>query len=204
MKGLLLKDYYMITKYCRINFIFSIIFIAVALVNEENIFFLFYPCLMAGTIPMTIFSYDEREKWNEYCETLPYKTSEIVSAKYISGIILTVLTVLVISLAEAAKMLYTGTFSFDSLLTLITAAFAASLVSPSLMMPFVYKFGNEKGRTVNFFAIVVVGAIFGVIQTFLEEGTLPDLQTVLLIGAAGSVLLYVLSWNISIKLYSSK
>ncbi len=204
MKGLLFKDLIQAAKYCRINFIISLIFVAMALLNENNIFFLFYPCLMAGTIPMTLYSYDERENWNDYCKILPYKPADIVSVKYITGIILTVLSVLVIALAETAGMLYKENFSFDMLLTIIIAALSISLVSPSLMMPFVFKLGAEKGRTAYFFAIVLAGSFFGVIQTFLSDEALPDLQTVLTMAAAGAAVLYALSWLISIKIYEKK
>ena len=62
MKGLLLKDFYMAAKYCR-------------------------ACLLCGMIPVNLLAYDERSRWLEYSGTLPYTKAQIVSGKYLVGII---------------------------------------------------------------------------------------------------------------------
>ena len=60
MKGLLLKDWYMMKKYCRAYLLIAVVFIAVSLGNEDNMFFVFYPCLLCGMIPVNLLGYDER------------------------------------------------------------------------------------------------------------------------------------------------
>ena len=54
MKGLLLKDWYMIQKYCRSYILITAVFIGISLENGENLFFTFYPCMLCGMIPVTL------------------------------------------------------------------------------------------------------------------------------------------------------
>ena len=42
MKGLLLKDWYMIASYCRRYLFIPVIFAAMIFLGENNLFFLFY------------------------------------------------------------------------------------------------------------------------------------------------------------------
>jgi len=53
MKGLLLKDWYMVWKYCKYYFLLGIVFFAFSIV-EDNMFFVFYPCLLCGIIPANL------------------------------------------------------------------------------------------------------------------------------------------------------
>ncbi len=49
MKGLLLKDFYQLTKYCRAYLAVALVFAAAAAVNN-NMFFLVYPMIMVSVI----------------------------------------------------------------------------------------------------------------------------------------------------------
>ena len=43
MRGLLLKDLYMMAKYCRAYLLMAVVFVAVSLFSSDNLFFIFYP-----------------------------------------------------------------------------------------------------------------------------------------------------------------
>ena len=66
MKGLLLKDWYMMKQYCRTYPVIAVAFMALSLVDSDNLFFVFYPCLLCGMIPVTLLGYDERSGWVQY------------------------------------------------------------------------------------------------------------------------------------------
>ena len=83
MKGLLLKDLYMVVKYCKAYLLIAVVFLAVSLMGSDNLFFIFYPCLLCGMIPVNLLAYDERSRWPQYCGTLPYTKGQIVSGKYL-------------------------------------------------------------------------------------------------------------------------
>ena len=112
MKGLLLKDWYMIQKYCRSYILITAVFIGLSLANGENLFFTFYPCMLCGMIPVTLLGYDERSGWMQYSGTMPYAKEQIVSEKYLIGILVQLTVLLVTGIAQVTKMMITGCFAF--------------------------------------------------------------------------------------------
>lgn len=88
MKGLITKDIFMIAKYFKLYFLMDVIFIAVAFFSPDSSSFLMIPVLLSGIIPITLLAYDERSHWTEYSGALPYSKAQIVSAKYLIGLLL--------------------------------------------------------------------------------------------------------------------
>ena len=70
MKGLLRKDLYMMGKYCRSYLLLVIVFLCVSVFSSDNLFFVFYPSLFSGMIPVSLLAYDERSRWTQYSGTL--------------------------------------------------------------------------------------------------------------------------------------
>ena len=84
MKGLLQKDLYMIWRYGRMLLAVSALFVVFGAFSKgENFFFIIYPVLFAGVLPVTLLSYEERFGWDKYCDTLPLGRKTVVSARYI-------------------------------------------------------------------------------------------------------------------------
>lgn len=52
MKGLLLKDWYMMKQYCRTYPVIAVAFMALSLVDSDNLFFVFYTTLNLKDIQM--------------------------------------------------------------------------------------------------------------------------------------------------------
>ena len=145
MKGLLLKDYYTIIKYCRFYLIMLLIFIVISSIGETSPFFMFYPALIAWLIPVTLISIDEKEKWDIYCSTLPFDRKQMISEKYLLGFLF-VLSVMIASSAEQViRMSVLGIFSWSDLFLLSGTVFMLGLIGPSVLLPFIFKFGAEKG-----------------------------------------------------------
>lgn len=206
MKGLLLKDLYMIKKYCKAYVFITLIFIAVSFVSSENLFFIFYPCLLCGMIPVNLLSYDEHSKWMQYCETMPYTKNQIVSGKYVIGLLTQASVLLITVIAQAIRMIFSGTFALGEYVVLIMLLFIMSLVASSITLPFMFKLGVEKGRMAYYIMIGIVCAgsiissnlLSGEIQSKIElNGILP------LICIAG-IGLYALSWYLSVVFYKKR
>ena len=76
MKGLLRKDFYMLWSYCRSFLVLILVFSLVSLA-QPNAFYTIYPVMIASMLPISVISYEERCKWNIYCQTLP-KVTEVL------------------------------------------------------------------------------------------------------------------------------
>ncbi len=59
MKGLLLKDFYMTKKYCKIYLLMAAVFLAISCVGNTNMVFAFFPIILSGMIPINLLTYDE-------------------------------------------------------------------------------------------------------------------------------------------------
>ena len=119
MKGLLLKDWYMTKKYCRYYLFLIIGFIILSMMSSGNMFFVFYPCVLCGMIPVNLLGYDERSRFTEYAGTLPYTKTQIVSAKYLIGLFTQGAVLIVICITQGVKMGIDGTFVLKEFLVLI-------------------------------------------------------------------------------------
>lgn len=201
MKGLLLKDWYMMRKYCRYYLFLGIVFFAFS-IAEDNMFFATYPCLLCGMIPVNLLSYDERSRWMQYSGTLPYTRAQIVSGKYLIGLFAQTAMLTLMGIAQGIR----GSFHGDDFLVIMLLLLIASTVTSSITLPFVFRLGVEKGRGAYY---VMLGMICGisVVMTGLFRGPFrtviqPNLLLVLL--AAAGVGLYALSWYLSIVFYRKR
>ncbi len=205
MKGLLLKDLYMAAKYCRSFLFLVIVFLMLSLWENDNIFFTVYPTMIAGIIPMTLLSYDERNKWTLYSRTLPYSGAQLVTVKYLIGLMFGGLAYLVSLGATVVRMTINNYFSMEELLFLGTLLLVLGLIGPMLLLPFVFKYGTEKGRIIFYVMIGFLCAASVIanglgLQTFIQIGN--SWIWGIVVGAA--VVLYLLSWRLSILFYQKR
>jgi len=206
MKGLLLKDWYMMKKYCRYYLFVSIGFIILSMMNSGNMFFVFYPCMLCGMIPVNLLGYDERSRFTEYVGTLPYTKTQIVSAKYLIGLFTQMAMLTVICTAQGVKMGIDGTFVLNEFFVLMMLLLIMASVASSLTLPFVFKYGVEKGRGAYYVMIGVVCAGSIIATTIFKEGLQNEIQlnAVLPIACLVGIGIYVLSWHLSVVFYKKK
>lgn len=195
MKGLLLKDWYLILRYQRAFLIIVVAFSIGGAAGSEVVssFSTFYPCLMAGLMVPTLLAYDEKEKWHFYVQTMPVTRTQYVTGKYLFGLCISA----AMTLLSAIVMLiaYKGLSGFS-------IRFSACLLLQALLLPFLFWLGAEKGRLIYalvagiFAALAVGGWMAADLGGGIHFGTAPLL--------AAALLLYALSWRLSILLYRKR
>ncbi len=206
MKGLLLKDLYMTVKYFRMYFLIVLAFAAASFFVDGNSFYVYYPCFLCGMIPSSLQSYDEKSKWESFCQALPYTKAQIVSGKYLFGLAVQLAAILPIAASQAFRLHQSGTFSWDLYLTMMASLLAMSLAIPAIPLPFLFRYGVEKGRMAQYLMIAVCCGGFVTASIWFEEDlpavrTFPALPLLLFLAAAG---LYALSWYLSIVFYRKR
>ena len=206
MKGLLLKDWYMIMKYCKAYVLISLVFIGVSIMGDDNFFFILYPCILSGMIPVTLLGYDERSKWDQYCAALPCTKAQIVSGKYLIGMAAQIGMLVLSTVVQGIRMQVKGTFSWESFGSILSMLAAISFLAPAVSLPPMFRWGTEKGRMAYY---ISVGLICG-ISAFLVSvsgitvlGSLPSSTAMLLLGLAALVA-YGVSWYLSIVFYRKR
>ena len=206
MKGLLLKDWYMTKKYCRAYLLIAVVFVAVSFFSDGDMFFTFYPCLLCGMIPVNLLAYDERSRWIQYSETLPYSRAQIVSSKYLIGLMAQMAMLLVTGIVQGIRMSIGGTLRLDEFSMLMLLMLIISTLSPSICLPFVFKLGVEKGRIAYYLMVGMVCAGSVIASSVFRGGLETEIRpnAVLAIVAAAGIALYALSWYLSVKFYQAR
>ena len=208
MKGLLLKDFYMAAKYCRTYLLIGIVFIAVSFAGPEsqNMFFVFYPCLLCGMIPVNLLAYDERSRWLEYSGTLPYTKAQLVSAKYLLGMIVQGAMLLAVGIAQLVRMELAGSFQLGEYALMMASIFAMATITSSISLPFMFRWGVEKGRIAYYCMIGFVCAAGYLGSVFFAQGSAQTVsgRVMLALFLLVGTIIYAASWLASIALYQKR
>ena len=209
MKGLIIKDFCLVKGYCKYYILLMAAFSLFSLFSEQS-YWTIFPCIYAGLIPMTLQAYDEREHWTAFSGALPYTKAQLVSAKYIDGLIYGGVTFAVNMILQLIKALASGNAEPGRLTGILCFSFAAMLLPVAVMLPFVFRFGTEKGRIMS---IMVIALVIGVTSAasfapdagvVTSEGAGTAVGAVLALLPVISAVIYAASWLLSIKLYNKR
>jgi len=206
MKGLLLKDWYMMKKYCRSYIFIATAFIALALFSNDNMFFIFYPCLLCGMIPVNLLGYDERSRWMQYSGTLPYTKTQIVSAKYLIGLLTQAALLIVTGISQGLKMTAAGNFVFGEFVVLMLLMLVVATLTSSVSLPFIFKLGVERGRTAYYVMIGFVCGASVLASSYFRGQLVAEIKPNLLLAilAVAGIGIYILSWYVSIVYFNKR
>lgn len=204
MKGLLLKDLYMMKRYMRSYLLMMAVFMGIAAMDPGNLFFVYYPCMLSGMVPTSLLGYDERSKWEMFAETLPCTRAQIVSVKYLLGVILQLVVLVLTAIVQGVVMLPTGDWA--GYLILLEMLVMLGCVSSSVTLPFMFRFGVEKGRMAYYVMIGLVCAGSSVAGSLFNSGIqyIPGTNVVMPLLMLAAMGVYALSWWLSIRFYEKR
>ncbi|MGM9624923.1 MAG: ABC-2 transporter permease, partial [Eubacteriales bacterium] len=192
----------------RMYLFIAALFLALSLAgtDSDNLFFVFYPCMLCGMIPVNLLAYDERSRWIPYCGTLPYTKAQIVSAKYLIGLSAQTAMLVTTGIAHGIKMHGNGNFVWNDFIMLMLMLLIVSVLSSSISLPFIFRLGVEKGRNA-YYAMIGFVCAAGILASGLYQGKLQTRMqpnAVLIILAAVGIGVYILSWYLSVVFYKKR
>ncbi len=207
MKGLLLKDWFVIWKQCRYLLFVPAVFLAVSALSYDSQFFAIFAFLLSAMYPMTVMGLDEQSKWERYALTMPFRRRDLVLSKYL-------LSFCSLFLYGVLYLLLVLLFKHDPeemkvSVMLTSVGISIGILYSALAYPFLFKLGMEKGRIWYLILIVVVCGNGAALAAMLgDEISLNLLLTwmdrLLLILPLAALALFGLSAFLSIKLYESR
>ncbi|MBQ9717923.1 MAG: ABC-2 transporter permease [Clostridia bacterium] len=206
MKGLLLKDWYMMRKYCRSYLFIAVGFLILSFMDKSNMFFVFYPCLFCGMVPVNLLAYDERSRWLTYSGTLPYTRAQIVSGKYLIGLFTQTAMLLLTGIAQGIRLGMDGGYRATDVLVILLLLLIASTVTSSVTLPFMFKLGVERGRAAYYVMIGLICGISALLTGLFREPLRMEIRPnlILVLLAAAGVGIYALSWYLAIVFYRKR
>lgn len=207
MKGLLLKEWYVAREYCRSFLFIAAVFLIVSFWGAPNLFSIGYPVVIMSMVPITLIACDEKEKWNIYSEILPCTKQQLVIAKYLTGFIAVVVTVVLEEIIQAVRMTFAASFDMKAMMVSSVVLCAGGLFVPMLVLPLIYKFGAEKGRILYTGAIMIFCLVC---MTIMKSGDVlkifGNMNAKIPMGVFGAavLVLYGISCRISIAFYKRR
>lgn len=202
MKGLIRKDLYMMKTYFRISWLVVVLFLFVGAVNGKATFYHAYSCMMGGIMPISILSYDEKERWMDYADTLPLSARAIVRSKYLLGLIFSLAVTVLATVSYAVNCIKNLGADLSAVSAKAAVFLFLSLLPAILLMPVLFKFGVEKGRILYY---LLFGALFFFLAlTGFTDSIAPDLSLSPFVLLAAAAVLWVVSLLISQAVYPKR
>ena len=207
MIGLIYKDLMVMRKTLALYMVIFVVYGYMGIAYDQGGLLIAMVLVMSSILPVSSIAYDERCKWDKIANTAPLSRKEIVMAKYLFAILLTVFSVavcFVIYLFDS-RMPMTEKLIMCYMLTM------GGMLYQALLLPVNIKFGAEKGRNIMmaimFVPVLLVMAAsntglvdMSAVTQFLEnnEHLIPYIFTAIV------AVVYAASVTLSVKIYENK
>ena len=207
MIGLIYKDLMVMRKTLALYWVIFAVYGYMGIAYDQGGLLFAMVLVLSSILPVSSIAYDERCKWDKIANTAPLSRKEIVMAKYLFAILLTVFSVavcFVIYLFDS-RMPMTEKLIMCYMLTM------GGMLYQALLLPVNIKFGAEKGRNIMlaimFIPVLLVVAVsntglvdLSAVVQFLENNE----QLIPYIVTATVAVVYAASVTLSVKIYENK
>ena len=207
MIGLIYKDLMVMRKTLALYMVIFVVYGYMGIAYDQGGLMFAMVLVLSAILPVSSIAYDERCKWDKIANTAPLSRKEIVMAKYLFAILLTVFSVavcFVIYLFDS-RMPMTEKLIMCYMLTM------GGMLYQALLLPVNIKFGAEKGRNIMlaimFIPVLLVVAVSNTglvdlpaVVQFLENNE----QLIPYIVTATVAVVYSVSVTLSVKIYENK
>lgn len=207
MKALIYKDLLTLWKNLRMYLLMCVIFQLASLGGESFTFMRFYPLILVSSLPHTLIAYDERSGWEKYALCLPASRKQLVSSKYLVGLLLQSGILLIAAVTNLFLAMEDGYFDAFGYCFELGLNLALGVCVMCVALPATFKMGSEKGRLVNTISYGVLAAVLVITVILGSSLGLPDFTLnewgmipVLLIP----VIALPASWLLSIRWYENR
>lgn len=195
MKGLLLKDYYLIKSVLYIILVvFTVVGIGMSFLTSTWVLTVI-ATVMLGMISVTTINMDRNSGWKKVSIVLPVSQTAILDCKYILYLLLSGVGLLLGVILGVVASIFKGQLDYQTMLLFVGISIAMVLFSGSMTIPFTFLFSEEKSTLGLIIAYPVSAAVF-VGAALLIDNKLIACGLVTIVG----ILLYIISWLIARKL----
>ncbi|AYD21674.1 TPA: ABC-2 transporter permease [Clostridioides difficile] len=210
MKGLILKDLLNLKGNIKFILLFIIMFGFMSSLGDGNVNnFIGVIIVLCTTMIVSTFSYDDLNKWDSYVLTMPINRNDIVLSKYLTMLIFSFIGVLISLIVSVTIGYFKNTLILNETLLINALILSISVCFGSLILPLIYKFGTERARLLMILCFLVPTLALLVFKSILENISSPIsieiiLNTLVYSLPFVAILLFVISYFISSKIYSKK
>lgn len=208
MLGLIKKDFLIIKANLKSMVITFIVYLMLAFQGTFDVTFIIP--IIGIMLFISTFSYDDFNNWNSYAVTLPDGRRNVVRAKYIASIILTVvLEIIALAIGIGISYIKTNAINLNEIISSLMGTALSSITIISLLYPIVFKFGATNGKIILFAVVFGIGGIVALVSNFIDMTSVINMingldNYSLIAIPIISVILLGISYLISNKIYQNK
>lgn len=198
MKGLFIKDFYVLRKIMLYYAVIVVVFAGLGVITDNPGFIFGISIASSIGITLSAMAYDERDGWTAYAVASGISAKSVVLEKYLLGLICPVLCTLF------TIIIYVCMGNTAIIPEIISYALCYPIVIEAICLPIVNKTGVEQGR-----ALMIVAVLLGILFYILISSVTGSvsgasafvLLAVAFITAASAV---IISYSISLCVFGKK
>ena len=198
MKALLYKDLLVLWK--QMKFVLLMVAVFCLMPNTGfslNTFFVAYAGIL---VPVTLFAYDERAKWDSLAAMMPFTTTDLVLSRYLFSWAATGYAVL---FYLAGQAFFRGGITAQSLM-ILEIIVAILLAAQAVYFPILFRLGSEKGRMLMIVVIIGIMVVVALVAAVLERLAISPSPVLFLVILLAALALCVGSVKVSVKQYEQR
>lgn len=212
MKGLLMKDFLTIRKKYGIPRVAMDIFIIVALMvvlkgtGAIYISFLLIPIEVMSMV-MSLATCDQQWKWGKYAISLPITKAQLVKSRYTFSVILSCVGFIVALMVNTVSYFCFPKYDYGFYLFVAAASFAVTLLFLSFVLPSNYSLGENAGfaaMIIFVILLIVLGIWSNMTGNAIMQFVVDNFEMSLMIFFSVTVIMWILSCTLSIRLFKRK
>ena len=201
MKGLIIKDFLNLKRQAKIIGVIVVFYFLLSMTSKDSNMFGTMILFLFAMMPVTAISYDERANWDKYGLTMPVSRADMIISKYILGLIL---STLVLILNFIVQLLLGTKMNTENIMS-IFSIFCLSIIFFSVLLPIMFKFGVEKGRTVMYLVLMIPTILILLLSNVIKAPPSDDIILKALYALPFiTILVFLLSIFISVNIYKKK
>lgn len=171
MKGLLLKDWYVLLRQTKWTLAIVLVYVCLPLAGSQS-FLSAFAIIFCAMLPLTLMSLDEKTGFDRYALALPCSRRDVVLSRYLLGLgTVGAVTVLLLLVSAVSSLIYDQRALLSSVCE-TAPMLAGGLLYLSISLPIAFRFGVEKARL--WFVLVtavLAGSIAAVVSVLPSEPT---------------------------------
>lgn len=158
-----------------------------------------------STSVISVFSYDDSAKWNQYEPILPFTRNKIVAERYILAVIFALVSAFIAFVVSFFISIFEKVVIIE-ILYFSTMSLFVAFIYFSVMIPSIYKFGVEAGRNMLYFIILIPVALATLMGIFKVKINLDFINHRLFLPSIvfAVFLIFGLSYLLSVRIYLKK
>lgn len=196
MTALIIKDIATLKKTLLLSFVICIALSVYAIYSKTLIMIPLMCAFMPLILNSIAFGYDVQSKFEQFAFSMPIKKSSYVFSKLFFAFAFS----LVASIIIFIYLFTEGSLGLDKIIILSLLSIVSINLLPAIQLPFILKFGAEKGRIIVMITFLIIFAI----SNFLKEklGIIPNLFSLysFKMTTIGIIVLFLIVLGISIKI----